>query len=100
MQPYMSHLISDLRQRWLSLVARAQMQSSSTRQETSITLALTPAGHLAAMHMDDATHVAVLDQAAWSAAKEASYLPLPTGSKAANLTLRVHFVLNPAPTDR
>ena len=100
LQPYMSHLLSGLRQRWLPLVSRAQQQPSSIPGETGIAITITSTGHLAAMHLDDATHVEALDQAAWTATREMSYLPLPSEKNLASLKLRIHFVISPQATDR
>ena len=100
MQPYMSHLIAELRQRWLPLVPGGQLQPSSDAGETAISITITAAGHLAAMHLDDATHVDALDQAAWTAIKETSYLPLPSEKNIAELKLRLYFVPGPRAGER
>lgn len=100
LQPYMSHLISDLRQHWLPLVPQGQRRTASNPGETSISLTLAADGHVAAMHLDDTTHIEALDHAAWTATKETSYLPLPTEKNLADLKLRIHFVTNPQAGNR
>ena len=100
LQPYMRHLTSDLRQHWLALIPRDHLSPAADTAETGIAITITASGHLAEMHLDGATHVAALDEAAWSATKSTAYQPLPAGKNLADLKLRLYFVPNPQPTGR
>jgi TonB family protein len=91
--PYVKNLMSDLKKHWLPLASAAN-QPPLKQQETAIDITIGPGGHIQAMQLEDSTHNTALDKAAWSAAKETTYLPPPAGIKDQTLKLRVHFSVN------
>jgi TonB family protein len=93
LSPYIKTLASDLKKHWLPLANTAN-QPPLKQQETAIDITIAPDGHIQAMQLEDSTHNTALDKAAWSAAKETTYLPPPAGIKDQTLKLRVHFTVN------
>lgn len=93
LSPYMKTLVSGLKTRWLPL-ANAANQPPLKQQQTAIDITIAPDGHIQAMKLEDSTHTIALDKAAWSAAKETTYLPPPTGIKDQTLKLRIHFMVD------
>jgi TonB family protein len=94
MSPYMKNLISDLKKQWLPLVKDAVDSQSAKPRETILSLTIAPDGQVLAMKLEKASTDTALDKAAWNAAKETSFLPLPSGLKDTDLKLRFHFVVD------
>jgi len=91
LSPYMRSVLSDLKSRWLPLVAEIGHQHFSTPDETAISFTIAPDGKVSSMHLDHPTKNEVFDKTAWSAARSAHYPPLPAGLKDSSLKLRVLF---------
>jgi TonB family protein len=92
--PYIKNLISDLKKHWLAQATETANQPLLKQEETVIDLTIAPDGHVAAMRLENSTHNAAVDKAAWNTAKGVTYLPPPKGMQDANLKLRVHFVVD------
>lgn len=94
MSPYVRRMMSDLKKHWQPPVAEASNRPLTKPQETAISLTIGRDGQIVAMNLEKRASDVALDKAAWNAAKETSYLPLPSGLKDKDLQLRVRFVVN------
>ncbi len=90
--PYFRRMIADLRASWLPLV-QATSKRPEAQEETILRLTIAPDGRLLAMRVESSASDAALGQAAWTAVRDTSYLPLPGGMNGRNFDLRVHFVV-------
>lgn len=89
--PYIRRMVADLRASWLPLVQAASQHL--TNQATIVHLTLAPDGNLLSMRLESPVSDAAQSQAAWTAARETSYRPLPAGMNGRNFDVRVHFVV-------
>ena len=93
--PYIRHLLADLKAHWLPLIPEEAYPPLSKQGETMIRFTISPDGKLLAMNLDDSTHDLALDHAAWgSIVSVGQFQPLPKGMKDPNLTLRIRFMVN------
>jgi len=95
--PYIKNMMSDLRARWVSLVAGEAQKSPTRQDETVISFTIAPDGHLLAMKLVSSTHNDAVNRAAWNAIRGATFAATPSGMKDPDLSLRIRFVINAHP---
>jgi len=93
--PYIRHLLADLKAHWLPLIPEEAYPPLSKHGETLIRFTISPDGHILAMQLDGSTKDTALDRAAWgSITSVGQFQALPKGMKDPNLTLRIRFMVN------
>jgi TonB family protein len=92
--PYAKTLISDVKRHWIQLMAERVGPSDMKQQETLIVVTIGSDGRVLAMRLDEEARGGAFERAAWEAAKETSYEPLPAGMKEQSMKFRVHFRFN------
>ncbi len=88
---YFGTLGPELRQSFLSNLSAADVKSSA-HQQVDLLLTIDSQGGVSALRLAPGTQNSPVARAAWAAAKDAKYAPLPSGFGSPDLQLRVHFV--------
>jgi hypothetical protein len=90
--PYLSTFVPELRRRFTEKAGAADGGTSMPQQEAIVVLTISPGGELSALRLESEAQGSPIAQAAWNAANNTAYAPLPTALNDSTLTLRVHFI--------
>lgn len=88
---YLGTLAPELQKSFLGYLSAADVKQSAP-QQADLLITLSSRGGVSALSLAPGTQDSPLSRAAWAAAKDTKFAPLPNGLGASSLHLRMHFV--------
>jgi len=93
--PYVRQALQLIKRSWLPLIPEEARPPGTIKGETLIRFTILPDGRINAMHLDESSHNADIDRAAWGGLTGVGQFPaLPPEFKGPYLELRIDFLTN------